>query len=76
MMIGSAAFVLPFFKNVSYIEIDEGDHFGVMDIIGSTQEENIDTNEWYSKKQILKRQFTIQAKLDSEVLILPILNLY
>lgn len=75
-MIGSAAFVLPFFKNVSYIEIDEGDHFGVMDIIGSTQEENIDTNEWYSKKQILKRQFTIQAKLDSEVLILPILNLY
>lgn len=50
MMTGSAAFVLPFFKNVSYIEIDEGDHFGVMDIIGSTQEENIDTNEWYSRK--------------------------
>jgi hypothetical protein len=47
-----------------------------MDIIGSTQEENIDTNEWYSRKQILKRQFTIQAKGDSEVLVLPILNLY
>ena len=36
MMFGLAGFVLPFFKNVTYIEIDEGDHFGVMDIIGST----------------------------------------
>ena len=36
IMNGMAGFVLPFFKNVAYIEIEEGDHFGVMDIIGST----------------------------------------
>jgi len=35
MISGDAAFVLPFFKNVSYIQIEKGDHFGVMDIIGS-----------------------------------------
>jgi hypothetical protein len=35
IMKGMAGFVLPFFKNVAYIEVEEGDHFGVMDIIGS-----------------------------------------
>lgn len=36
MISGNAAFVLPSFKNVAYVQIEKGDHFGVMDIIGST----------------------------------------
>lgn len=35
MIVGEAAFVLPSFKNTKYIMIESGDHFGVIDIIGS-----------------------------------------
>jgi len=33
---GKAAFVLPSFRNCSYIMVEKGDQFGVVDIIGST----------------------------------------
>ena len=32
---GKAAFVLPSYENTRYIDINSGNHFGVMDIIGS-----------------------------------------
>ena len=32
---GDAAFVLPSFKNTKYITIENGDHFGIIDIMGS-----------------------------------------
>ena len=35
MIEGTAAFVLPSFKNTRYITIETGDHFGFCDIIGS-----------------------------------------
>ena len=76
MISGVAGFVLPSFKCCAYIQIHDGDHFGVMDIIGSTQIENVEICDWYNKKSILKRQFTVQAKDDSEILTLSILNLF
>lgn len=36
---GSAAFVLPAFKNKKYISIQEGDYFGVLDIVASFSEQ-------------------------------------
>lgn len=34
-MKGKAAFVLPKYQNVPYIIIDQGDQFGLIDILGS-----------------------------------------
>ena len=32
---GMASFVLPAYENTSYVNINRGNHFGIMDIIGS-----------------------------------------
>jgi hypothetical protein len=32
---GRASFVLPRYKNTPYIKIKEGNHFGIIDIVGS-----------------------------------------
>jgi len=55
MISGQSGFVLPSFNCCAYIQIEEGDHIGVMDIIGSTQIENVEVTDWYDKKQMLKR---------------------
>lgn len=74
---GKAAFVLPSYRNSRYITINPGDHFGVIDILGSvSQHDEIDLNNWYDKKSLLKRQFTIQAVEDTECLILSLQNYY
>lgn len=44
---GKASFVLPRYKNTSYINIKNGNHFGVIDIVGSAHTQNIDMKEWY-----------------------------
>jgi len=59
LITGTSGFVLPSFRCCAYIQIEEGDNFGVMDIIGSTQIENVELADWYAKKQIMKRQFTV-----------------
>ena len=77
MIVGEAAFVLPSFKNTMYILIESGDHFGVIDIVGSaSQNDNMDLDDWFQKKHLIKRQFTVQATEESEVLTLSIQNLY
>jgi len=35
-MSGESAFVLPSFDNTKYINIGVGDHFGIIDIVGSS----------------------------------------
>ena len=67
MITGSAAFVLPAFDNTSYIEIDVGDQFGMVDIISSAQNHEFDLGQWFNHKNQLQRIFTIQAKRDIEV---------
>ena len=44
---GMASFVLPSYENTSYVNINNGNHFGVMDIIGSiVTNDNIDFKSW------------------------------
>jgi len=61
MMTGEAAFVLPSFENTRYINIHVGDHFGAIDIIGSSQIKEFAFEEWFSKRNLLQRQFSVSA---------------
>lgn len=73
---GSAAFVLPSFDNTKYIDIRVGDKFGIIDIIGSTQVNNLLENEWYNNRHLLQRQFTVMATKNSEFLQLNLQTLH
>ena len=57
---GIANFVLPIVKNYPYIRIEIGDHFGVIDIIGTQLEHDHGRIEnWFENKHNLKRFFSI-----------------
>ena len=75
MISGNAQFVLPAFDNVGYIDIEIGNVFGIIDIIGSAQSKDIEFEEWFQKKQFLQRQFTIMATSQVEVQFLSLPNL-
>ena len=47
MIAGEASFVLPRFKNMQYINITIGHMFGMIDIIGCMQQNNLDMSKWY-----------------------------
>jgi CRP-like cAMP-binding protein len=64
---GVASFVLPSFDNTRYINIEVGDHFGVIDIMGCAKAQDFEMSEWYSKKRMLKRQFSVAAIENVEV---------
>jgi len=68
--------VLPKYKNTAFINIDVGAHFGIIDIVGSVLQSKFDMDDWISHKDILKRQFTVMALRESEVLYLTIQDLY
>jgi len=42
LVVGKASFVLPRFNNCRYVNINVGNHFGLIDIFGSCQTQNID----------------------------------
>lgn len=76
---GKAAFVLPRYQNVQYIKIRKGNHFGVMDIIGSIRDHDPDaeiTSCWFKLRTHLTRQFSVLSVGDSQVLSLQIDDLY
>ena len=50
MLSGHASFVLPSYDNTSYINIDIGDHFGIIDIIGSANMAKFDLKNWIDHK--------------------------
>ena len=52
---GYSGFVLPKYNNTMYIQIQKGDTFGVIDIIGSCHQKEIDINEWINRKYFLQR---------------------
>ena len=61
-----------------YIKINEGNHFGLVDIIGSMLENNNDfsqINSWTNYRDKLRRQFTVMAVDQCEILSLNINNL-
>ena len=69
---GSAAYVLPPFRNTRYINIKKGDSFGMVDIVGSceideTTKEFSDPEIWYRVKHRLFRQFAVMATDTLEV---------
>jgi len=43
---GSVGFVMPRQHNIKYCDFPEGSHFGVLDIISSCFQHNIELAEW------------------------------
>lgn len=74
---GKAAFVLPKYKNTPYIEINVGSHFGIIDILGSIVQNQLqnDLDKWIEHKDILQRQFSVMAMQNTEALQLVISDL-
>ena len=72
MLSGLASFVLPSYANTSYIDIEIGDHFGVIDIIGSANSGQFNLKNWIDFKNKLYRQFTIMAANNVECLVIDI----
>lgn len=75
MLSGNANYVLPSYDNVGYIDIKIGDHFGIIDIIGSSINHEFPISRWFDSKNLLFRQFTIMACNDVELLNLSINDL-
>lgn len=73
---GRASFVLPRYKNTPYINIAKGNHFGIIDIVGSAHTQNIDMKDWFSNRNKLLRQFSVISKDNSEALYLGMQHLY
>lgn len=69
--------VLPKHNNTRYIDYKIGDTFGVVDIIGSTlTQEEMELDEWFLRKDLLKRQFTVMASTYTELMSLSVQDLY
>lgn len=69
---GKAGFVLPKYRNTTYIDIEEGDHFGIIDIIASILDTNYDLEQWYGHLDVLQRQFTVMCVKNCECLCLSV----
>lgn len=53
---GECGMVLPKHDNTRYVDYNIGNTFGVVDIIGSTlSQENMELDEWFLRKDLLKR---------------------
>ena len=73
---GPGGFVLPKHSNMKFLDILEGNTFGVADIVGSMiKHENIDQNHWLHRKDLMSRQFTTMAEDDCEILSLSVNDL-
>ena len=73
---GECGFVLPKHNNAKYIDMEVGSHFGAVDIVGSLlQEGHVDMDDWIKHKDIMKRQFTIMANSNVELLSFSIEDL-
>ena len=52
-----------------------GDHFGIIDIVGSILHSKVDLDNWINHKDLLQRQFTVMSLMESEVLCLAVQDL-
>lgn len=73
---GAAGFVVPIFRNVVFVELDEGDSFGESDIIQSCLDEDIPLMDMIAGEGMPKRSFTVQALVNCEVLAMSLPILY
>ena len=67
---------MPKYKNATYIEVDEGQHFGVIDIVGSILQSDYYVDSWFMHKDLLHRQFTMMALCRIETFKLSIQALH
>jgi len=67
---GAVQFVLPEFDHLPYINIEEHNHFGFVDIVASSLKNNFHINDWYENYYDLKRDFSIRASKDTQVFYL------
>ena len=59
---GPAGYVLPRFNNQIYIKLLQGQHFGISCIVGSFIESgNFHIDNWIQRRDLLRRQFTVQT---------------
>lgn len=79
---GEAGFVLPKHNNFKYIDINTGHEFGMLDVIGSILQaddgEGVDDRlleDLTYQRDKLKRQFTVMAFEETQVLLLSIQDL-
>lgn len=69
--------VLPKHENTKFVNITRGNQFGVVDIIGSIlMNEDMQTDDWFMRKDKMKRQFTVMSGQYTEMLILTIQDVH
>ena len=75
---GKAGYVLPRQNNLLYVTLSEGFQFGLTCIVGSFMQQGkqaFDIDNWISRRDQIKRQFTIQCQGDCESLTFSINDL-
>ena len=74
---GSCGYVLPKHNNFKYISLNKGNHFGFIDILGSVfKNEDISLEEWFFRKDKMKRHFTLMSDSLAEMLVLSIQDIH
>ena len=60
---------MPSFDNTAYIEISEGENFGLIDILGSLAQKDLELDKFIENMNLLSRQFCVMAtNNDTEVM--------
>jgi CRP-like cAMP-binding protein len=75
MVNGSAAYVLPRFENKPFFDINQGDHFGHVDLFGMKTASDSLVTVSTKKKIDYSRKFTIMALASVELLSLAVPDL-
>jgi hypothetical protein len=69
--------VLPKHNNFKYVNLLKGNHFGFIDILGSVfKNEDISLEEWFFRKDKMKRHFTLMSDSLAEMLVLSIQDIH
>jgi hypothetical protein len=65
--------VLPKHNNFRYVNIQQGNHFGLVDILGSIyRNEDVTLEDWFFRKDKMKRHFTMMSDELAEMHILNV----
>lgn len=69
---GAAGYILPFDQKIVFIEVDQGEDFGLGDIIELSIKNNIDVEEVVTGHGTAQRSFTVYALTNCELLALTL----